>query len=39
LSHLDADTPLMIEHLQPQEYPPAAAHIRKVAQKCGLAFA
>jgi sugar phosphate isomerase/epimerase len=39
LSRLDADTTLMIEHLQPQEYPPAAAHIRKVAQDCGLAFA
>ncbi len=39
LSRLDGDTPLMIEHLQPREYPAAAAHIRRVADRCGLTFA
>jgi sugar phosphate isomerase/epimerase len=39
LSRLDADTPLMLEHLPSQaEYDQAAAHIRGVAQALGLSL-
>jgi sugar phosphate isomerase/epimerase len=39
LSRLDQDTPLMLEHL-PEDavYDQAAAHIREVAQRCGVTF-
>ncbi|MFB3891333.1 MAG: sugar phosphate isomerase/epimerase family protein [Phycisphaerae bacterium] len=36
LSRLDADLPLMLEHLSAEEYPPAAAHIRAVAAELGI---
>ena len=36
LAKLDADTPLMLEHLSEPEYAPAAAHIRSVAEQLGL---
>jgi sugar phosphate isomerase/epimerase len=32
MSRLDPDTPLMLEHLDAQEYPPAAEYIRSVAR-------
>jgi sugar phosphate isomerase/epimerase len=38
VSRLDPNTPVMLEHLPPEEYPPAAAHVRKVAQANGLTF-
>ena len=39
LNRLDADIPLMLEHLSsPQEYLAAAAHIRAVADREGLAL-
>lgn len=39
LSKLDADTPLMLEHLEkPEQYDEAAAHIRGVAKEMGLAW-
>lgn len=38
LAKLDPDTTLMIEHLQENEYPPAAEYIRNVAKECGLNF-
>ena len=39
LNRLDQDTPLMLEHL-PEDavYDQAAAHIREVAQHCGITF-
>jgi sugar phosphate isomerase/epimerase len=39
LNRLDPDTPLMLEHL-PEDavYDQAAAHIREVAQHCGITF-
>jgi len=38
LNRLDPDTPLMMEHLKPEQYPPAAAHIRSVAKDLGIAL-
>ncbi|MBD3177936.1 MAG: TIM barrel protein [Armatimonadia bacterium] len=39
LSKLDADTPLMVEHLQtPEQYDAAIDHIRRMAGKAGVAF-
>jgi sugar phosphate isomerase/epimerase len=39
LNRLDPDTPLMLEHL-PEDavYDQAAAHVREVAQRCGITF-
>ena len=36
LSRLDADTPLMMEHMSPEQYPQAARYIREVATECGV---
>lgn len=38
LAKLDPDTPLALEHLPSEEYPIAAAHLRAVATRNGLAF-
>lgn len=39
IARLEADTPLMIEHLQTQEdYAAGLAHIRGVAAEAGLTF-
>lgn len=37
-SKLDPDTPIALEHLPLPEYPAAAAHLRTVAARNGLAF-
>jgi len=39
LSKLDPSTPLMMEHMKMEEYPPSAEHLRKVAREKGLSFA
>jgi len=39
LAKLERDTPLLIEHLPRESYPAAAANIRDIARRCGLAFA
>ncbi len=36
LAKLEADTPLMMEHMSPDEYPAAAEHVRKTAQRIGV---
>ena len=36
LAKLDPDTPLMMEHMRQDEYPAAAAHVRKTAQRMGV---
>ena len=36
LDKLDPDTPLMLEHMQPEEYPPAADYIRRIADELGV---
>lgn len=38
LSTLPAATPLIIEHLPADQYPPARAYVAAVAEKAGLAF-
>ncbi len=38
LARLDPDTPLMMEHMTPEQFPPAAAYIRKVAADCGVSM-
>jgi sugar phosphate isomerase/epimerase len=38
LSKLDPDTPLMLEHLPREEYPPAAEYVRKIAAEQQLKF-
>ena len=36
LADLDPDTPLMLEHMKPEQYAPAAEHIRRVAAEAGV---
>jgi len=36
LDRLDADVPLMLEHMQPEQYAPAAEHVRAVARQIGV---
>jgi len=36
LDKLDPDTPLILEHMKPEEFPVAAEFIRKTAAKCGV---
>ncbi|MCG3180865.1 MAG: hypothetical protein BIFFINMI_03228 [Phycisphaerae bacterium] len=36
LSRLDPDTPLMLEHMKPEQYPAAAEHVRRVAARVGV---
>jgi len=38
LSRLPVDTPLIIEHLPAEEYPPARDYVLSVAKQAGLAF-
>ena len=38
LAKLDPDTPLLIEHLPHEEYPAAAAHVRKAVGREQIAF-
>lgn len=35
-NQLDVDTPLMLEHMKPEQYSPAAEHIRAVARQADL---
>lgn len=38
LARLDPDTPLMMEHMTPEQFPAAAEYIRKVAADCGVSM-
>ena len=36
IERIDPDMPLILEHMQPDEYPPAAEYVRKVAAEVGV---